>query len=149
MARESSARARVLAAVPALAELLQAGAPGDQVQSDALAVGDGAEAWVLWFILRPGCLVVAAPVAGLRADAVDDAVSRCNAFNAQLDWTVLSVASWNGEHVATLSARLPVPPEDGGRWEAIGGAMQVVLQEAGRARAVFGGLLEDDDRDID
>jgi hypothetical protein len=138
-------RDKVLAAVPALEELLERGAPGDQVQSDALQVGDAAEAWVLWFILRPGCLVVAAPVAGLRADAVGDAVGRCNAYNAELDWTVLSVVFWGDEHVATLSARLPVPPEDGGRWEAIAGAMEVVLREAARARAAFDGLINDGD----
>ena len=39
------------------------------------------------FILRPDCLVVATPVAGLRPDAVDDAVVRCNAYNRGMRWT--------------------------------------------------------------
>jgi hypothetical protein len=140
----SGARERVLAAVPALADLLAHGAAGDQVQSDPLSAGDDPTAWVLWFILRPDCLVVAAPVAGLRQDAVADAVVRCNAYNGGLRWSVLSVAPWEGEQVATLSARVPLPPEGAGRWEAIGGAMEAILHDAGPARSVFEGLVSDE-----
>ena len=136
----SGPRERVLAAVPALEDLLLRGRPGEQVQSEPLAVGDGEAAWLLWFLLRPDCLVIAVPVAGLRADAVADAVTRCNAFNGGMRWTVLSVAPWEGEQVATLSARLPLPPEDEGRWEAIGAAMEAVLRDAAPARGVFEGL---------
>ena len=140
----SGARERVLAAVPALDDLLLHGEPGEQVQSEPLAVGDGAAAWVLWFVLRPACLVIAAPVAGLRDGALGDAVMCCNAFNAGMRWTVLSVAPSEGEQLATLSARLPIPPEDEGRWEAIGAAMEAVLREAGPARSFFEGLIADE-----
>jgi hypothetical protein len=140
----SGARERVVAAVPALEDLLLRGEPGEQVQSDPLAVGDGAAGWVLWFLLRPACLVIAAPVASLVDGAIGEAVTRCNAFNAGMRWTVLSVAPWEGEQVATLSARLPIPPEDEGRWEAIGAAMEAVLREAGPARAFFEGLIGDE-----
>jgi hypothetical protein len=140
----SEARERVLAAVPALDDLLLRGRPGDQVQSAPLAVGDeGARS--LLFVLRPACLVIATPVAALRGDAATEALTRCNAFNAGMRWTVLSVAPWAGEQVATLSARLPLPPEDEGRWEAIGAAMEAVLREAGPARTVFEGLVEEDE----
>ena len=141
---ESGARERVLAAVPALEDLLLRGEPGEQVQSEPLAVGDGGQGWALWFVLRPACLVIAAPVAALRDGALGEAVTRCNAFNAGIRWTVLSVAPWEGEQVATLSARLPIPPEDEGRWEAIGAAMEAVLREAGPARGFFEGLIADD-----
>jgi hypothetical protein len=134
----------VLGAVPGLDELLERGAPGDQVQSDALQVGDAQESWLLWFILRPTCLVVAVPVAGLRADAVGDAVGRCNAFNSDLDWSVLSVSDWDGDQVVTLSTRLPLLPEDWGRWEAIGGTMEGLLREAAQARSLFGDLIAED-----
>jgi hypothetical protein len=136
----SAARERVLAAVPGLEALLAGGAPGDQVRSDPLVAGDDPDGWILWFILRPDCLVIAVPVAGLRQDAVPDAVVRCNAYNGGMRWTVLSVAPWEGEQVATLSARLPLPPEDEGRWEAIGAAMEAVLRDAAPARGVFEGL---------
>ena len=139
----SDARERVLAAVPALDDLLLRGRPGDQVQSDPLAVGEGS-AWVVWFFLRPACLVIAVPLTGLRDDATAEAVTRCNAFNAGMRWTVLSVAPWEGEQVATLSARLPIPAEDEGRWEAIGAAMEAVLREAGPARSFFEGLVSDE-----
>jgi hypothetical protein len=140
----SAARERVLAAVPALDDLLLSGRPGDQIQSEPLAVGGGA-AWLLSFVLRPACLVIAAPVAGVRDDAVAEALTRCNAFNAGLRWTVLSVAPWEGEQLATLSARLPLPPEDEGRWEAIGAGMEAVLREAGPARSFFEGLMRDEE----
>ena len=141
MPADAAARERVLAAVPALEGLLARGGAGDEVRSDALSAGDGAQAWILWFILRPDCLVVATAVAGLRDDAVDDAVVRCNAYNRGMRWSVLSVAPWDGDQVATLSARVPLPPEDGGRWQAIGGAMEAVLRDAAPARSVFEGLL--------
>jgi hypothetical protein len=136
----SGARERVLAAVPELEDLLLRGRPGEQVQSAALSVGGDDGAWVLWFLLQTDCLVIAVPVAGLRSDALADAAVRCNAYNGGLRWTVLSVAPWEGEQVATLSARLPLPPEDEGRWEAIGGAMEAVLRDAAPARGVFEGL---------
>jgi hypothetical protein len=84
--------------------------------------------------------VIALPVASLRSDAQTEAIVRCNAYNGGLRWSVLSVAPWEGEQVATLSARVPLPPEDEGRWEAIGGAMEAVLRDAGPARSVFEGL---------
>jgi hypothetical protein len=144
MPSSASARERVLAVVPALEGLLARGAAGDEVRSDALSAGADAQAWILWFILRPDCLVVATPVAGLRADAVDAAVVRCNAYNRGMRWSVLSVAPWDGDQVATLSARVPLPPGEDGRWEAIGGAMEAVLRDAAPARTVFEGLLSGD-----
>jgi hypothetical protein len=140
----SGARERVLAAVPGLERLLASGAPGDQVQSEPLAAGDEPDGWILWFILRPDCLVIAAPVAGLRQDAVPDAVLRCNAYNGGMRWSVLSVAPWEGDQVATLSARIPVLPEAMRRWETIGGAMEAVVRDAGPARSVFEGLIGDE-----
>jgi hypothetical protein len=136
----AGARERVLAAVPELDDLLLGGRPGEQVQSQPLSMGESEAAWTLWFILQSDCLVIAVPVAGLRPDASDDAAVRCNAYNGGMRWTVLSVAPWEGDQVATLSARLPLPPEDEGRWEAIGGAMEAVLRAAGPARSVFEGL---------
>jgi hypothetical protein len=139
----SEARTRVLAAVPALAGLLADGSPGDQVQSDPLAAGDDPTPWRLWFLLRPGGLVIATPVGQIRADGVEEAVLRCNAYNGGLRWTVLSVAPWEGEQVATLTARLAVPPEDAGRWEAVGAAMEAVLRDAAPARSVLEGLIDE------
>jgi hypothetical protein len=136
----SSARERVLAAVPELDDLLLGGRPGEQVRSEPLAVGGTEAAWILWFILQTDCMVIAVPVAGLRPDALADAAVRCNAYNGGMRWTVLSVAPWEGEQVATLSARFPLPAEDEGRWEAIGGAMEAVLRDAAPARSVFEGL---------
>jgi hypothetical protein len=136
----ADARDRVLAAVPELDDLLLGGRPGEQVRSQPLAVGAGDAARVLWFILQTDCLVIAVPVAGLRADALADAAVRCNAYNGGMRWTVVSVAPWEGEQVATLSARVPLPPEDEGRWEAIGAAMEAVLRDAGPARSLFEGL---------
>ena len=136
----AAARERVLAAVPELEDLLLRGQPGEQVRSEPLAVGADAAAWLLWFLLRPDCLVIAVPVAGLRADALADAAVRCNAYNSGMRWTVLSVAPWEGEQVATLSGRVPLPPEDEGRWEALGAAMDAVLRDAGPARSAFEGL---------
>ena len=140
----AAARERVLAAVPGLEALLAGGAPGDQVRSDPLVAGDDPEGWILWFILRPDCLVIAIPVAGLRQDGVPDAVVRCNAYNGGMRWSVLSVAPWEGDQVATLSARVPVLPEAAGRWETIGGAMEAVVRDAGPARSVFEGLIGDE-----
>ena len=136
----AAARERVLAAVPELEDLLLRGQPGEQVRSEPLAVGTDETAWLLWFLLRPDCLVIAVPVAGLRAEAMADAAVRCNAYNSGMRWTVLSVAPWEGEQVATLSGRVPLPPEDEGRWEAIGAAMEAVLRDAGPARSMFEGL---------
>jgi hypothetical protein len=140
----SAARERVLAAVPGLEALLASGGAGDQVRSDPLVTGDDPEGWILWFILRPDCLVIAVPVAGLLQDAVPDAVVRCNAYNGGMRWSVLSVAPWEGDQVATLSARVPVLPEAAGRWETIGGAMEAVVRDAGAARSVFEGLIGDE-----
>jgi hypothetical protein len=140
----SAARERVLAAVPGLEGLLAGGGPGDQVRSDPLVTGDDAEGWILWFILRQDCLVVAVPVAGLRQDAVPNAVVRCNAYNGGMRWSVLSVAPWEGDQVATLSARVPVLPESAWRWETIGGAIEAVVRDAGPARSVFEGLIGDE-----
>jgi uncharacterized protein YjlB len=137
---EGSARERVLAVVPELDDLLLGGRPGEQVRSQPLAVGEGGAAWLLWFLLQPDCLVIAVPVGALRSDALADAAVRCNAYNGGMRWTVLSVAPWEGEQVATLSARLPLPPDDEDRWEAIGGAMEAVLRAAAPARSVFEGL---------
>ena len=136
----SAARERVLAAVPELDDLLLRGEPGERVRSGALSLGDDESAWVLSFLLRTDCLVIAVPVARLRADALADAAVRCNAYNGGMRWTVLSIAPWEGQQVATLSARVPLPPEDEGRWEAIGGAMEAVLRDAGPARGLFEGL---------
>ena len=144
MQAPSEARERVLAAIPALDDLLLRGRPGDQVQSEPLAVG-GDTAWVLWCVLRPACLVIATPVAALRDGALAEALTRANAFNGGMRWTVLSVAPSEGDQLATLSARLPLPPEDEGRWEAIGAAMEAVLREAGPARSFFEGLVQDDE----
>jgi len=136
----ASVRERVLAAVPELDDLLLRGRAGEQVRSEPLAVGGDDAAWILWFVLQSDCLVIAVPVAGLRPDALADAAVRCNAYNGGMRWTVLSVAPWEGEQVATLSARVPLPPEDEGRWEAIGGAMEAMLRAAAPARSVFEGL---------
>ena len=136
----ASARERVLAAVPELDDLILGGRPGEQVRSEPLAVGAGEAAWILWFVLQTDCLVIAVPVAGLRPDALADAAVRCNAYNGGMHWTVLSVAPWEGEQVATLSTRFPLPPDDESRWEAIGAAMEAVLRAAGPARTVFEGL---------
>jgi hypothetical protein len=136
----AAARERVLAAVPDLDDLLVRGQPGEQVQSRPLSIGAEESAWLLWFLLQTDCLVIAVPVGGLRTDAFADAAERCNAYNGGMRWTVLSVAPWEGEQVATLSARLALPPEDEGRWEAIGTAMEAVLRDAGPAREVFEGL---------
>jgi hypothetical protein len=138
---QESARERVLQAVPELGELIERGAPGDQVQSGPLAV-DGEEAWLLWFVRREHGLVITVPIAGVRAEAVADALDRCNDHNAALQWSVLSLATWDGDQVVSLSVRLPLPANADDVWEMVGGAIQHVLEAAGLARERFADLLE-------
>ena len=136
------ARERVLSAVPGLEELLEHGQVGEQVQSDALAAGDADEAWLLWFIRQPYGLAVAVPVAGVRGDAVAEALERCNALNAAMDWGVACLVSLGGEEVAVLSVRLALDGEAGDVWGVIGQAMQFVVEGAGSARERFRDLVE-------
>jgi hypothetical protein len=138
---QDSARERVLEVVPGLDELIERGSPGDQVQSSPLAV-DGGQPWLLWFVRREHGLVITVPIAGIREDAVPEGLARCNEHNAALQWSVLSLATWDGDQVASLSVRLPLPvtPED--VWAMIGGAMQHVLEAAGPARERFSDLVE-------
>ena len=58
----TSARERILEVVPGLDELLERGAPGDQVQSQPLAAGAAEQAWLLWFVWHRNGLVILAPV---------------------------------------------------------------------------------------
>jgi hypothetical protein len=131
----------VLQVVPGLDELIERGAPGDQVESGPLAV-DGGQAWLLWFVRREHGLVITVPIAGVRQDAVADALERCNDHNAALQWSVLSVATWDGDQVVSLSVRLPLPPTGEDVWAMVGGAMQHVLEAAGLARERFSDLVE-------
>ena len=135
MSAAASARERVLAAVPALEGLLTDGAAGDEVRSDALAAGDDAQAWILWFLLRPDCLVVATPVAGLRPDAVDDAVVRCNAYNRGMRWSVLTVAPWDGDQ-AVRAQDEPEDPRLGVVARGEGVAADLVARRAAREQAL-------------
>ena len=139
----TSARERVLEVVPGLDELLERGAPGDQVQSQALAAGAAEQAWLLWFVRHRDGLVIVAPLAGIRPDAVPEALARCNEHNAAMEWSVLSVAPWESGQVASLSVRLPLPPHPGDVWDMVGGSMQHVLEAAGPARERFSDLIED------
>ena len=127
--------------VPGLDELIERGGPGDQLQSSALAVGDG-QAWVLWFVRREHGLVITVPVAGVRDDAVPEALDRCNEHNAALQWSVLSLATWDGDQVVSLSVRLALPSHGEDVWEMVGGAMQHVLEAAGFARERLSDLVE-------
>ena len=139
----TSARERVLEVVPGLDELLERGAPGDQVQSQALAAGAAEQAWLLWFVRRRDGLVIIAPLAGIRPDAVPEALARCNEHNAAMEWSVLSVAPWEGGQVASLSVRLALPPRPDDVWAMVGGSMQHVLEAAGPARERLSDLIED------
>jgi hypothetical protein len=138
---QESARERVLEVVPELDELIERGAPGDQVQSSPLAV-DGGQAWLLWFVRREHGLVITVPVAGVRGDAVPEALERCNEHNAALQWSVLSLATWDGDQVVSLSVRLPLPASPDDVWPMVGGAMQHMLEAAGLARERLSDLLE-------
>ena len=138
-----SARERVLEVVPGLDELLERGATGDQVQSQPLAAGGSDQAWLLWFIRHQRGLVIAVPLAGIRSDAVPEALERCNEHNSVLEWSVMSVAAWENGHVASLSVRLALPPRPEDVWEMVGGSMQHVLEAAGPARERLGELIED------
>lgn len=138
-----SARERVLDVVPGLDELLERGAPGDQVQSQPLAAGASEHAWLLWFVRHRHGLVILTPLAGIREDAVAEALARCNEHNAAMEWSTLSVAPWDGGQVASLSVRLPLPSRIDDAWEMIGGSMQHVLEAAGPARERFSDLIED------
>jgi hypothetical protein len=139
---QDSARERVLQVVPGLDELIERGAPGDQVQSSALSVGDG-PAWLLWFVRREHGLVITVPVAGIRDDAVADGLERCNEHNASLQWSVLSLAPWDEDQVVSLSVRLPLPPTPGDLWAMLGGSIQHVLEAAGFARDRFSDLVKE------
>jgi hypothetical protein len=139
----TSARERVLDVVPGLDELLERGAPGDQVQSQPLATGASEQAWLLWFVRRRHGLVILTPLAGIRADAVPEALVRCNEHNAAMEWSVLSVSPWESGQVASLSVRLTLPPRLDDVWDMVGGSMQHVLEAAGPARERFGDLIED------
>jgi hypothetical protein len=140
-AGDPAARERVLEVVPGLDDLIERGVPGDQLQSVPLAV-DGEQAWLLWFVRREHGLVIAVPVAGLRADAVQDGLERCNEHNSALQWSVLSVSSWEGDEIVSLSVRMPLPPTAEDVWAMVGGAMQHVLEAAGLARERFADLVE-------
>jgi hypothetical protein len=139
---EASARERVVQVVPGLDELIERGGPGDQVQSGPLAV-EGGQPWVLWFVRREHGLVVTVPVAGVRGDAVPEALERCNDHNAALQWSVLALATWEGDHVVSLSVRLPLPATPDDVWAMVGGAMQHVLEAAGPARERLSDLVEE------
>jgi hypothetical protein len=138
---QESARERVLQVVPGLDELIERGTAGDQVQSSPLAL-DGEQAWLLWFVRREHGLVITVPVAGVREDAVSEALERCNDHNAALQWSVLSLATWDGDQVVSLSVRLPLPAHEDDAWAMVGGAMQHVLEAAGLARERLSDLLE-------
>jgi hypothetical protein len=138
----TSARERVLDVVPGLDELIERGAPGDQVQSQPLAAGAAEQAWLLWFVRHRAGLVILTPLAGIRPDAVPEAIVRCNEHNAAMEWPVLSVAAWEGGQVASLSVRLPLPPHLDDVWSMVGGSMQHVLEAAGPARERFSDLIE-------
>jgi hypothetical protein len=137
-----SARERVLDVVPGLDELLERGAPGDQVQSQPLAAGTSEHAWLLWFVRHPNGVVIVTPLAGIRPDAVPDALERCNEHNAAMEWSVLSVAEWEAGQVASLSVRLALPGRMDDVWEMVGGSMQHVLEAAGPARDRLSDLIE-------
>jgi hypothetical protein len=139
----TSARERVLEVVPGLDELLERGAPGDQVQSQPLAAGTSEQAWLLWFVRHPNGLVILTPLAGIREDAVAAALVRCNEHNAAMEWSVMSVAPWEGGQVASLSVRLALPPLVDDAWDMIGGSMQHVLEGAGPARERLSDLIDD------
>jgi hypothetical protein len=131
----------VLQVVPGLDELIERGVPGDQAQSTPLAV-DGGQPWLLWFIRREHGLVISVPVAGVRHDAVAEALERCNDHNSALQWSVLSLTTWDGDDVVSLSVRLPLPPTPDDVWAMVGGAMQHVLEAAGPVRERFEDLVE-------
>jgi hypothetical protein len=139
----TGARERVLDVVPGLDELLERGAPGDQVQSQPLAAGGSEQAWLLWFVRHRNGLVIVTPLAGIREDAVSEALVRCNEHNAAMEWSTLSVAPWDRGQVASLAVRLPLPPRLDDVWEMVGGSMQHVLEAAGPARERLSDLTED------
>lgn len=139
----TSARERVLDVVPGLDELIERGAPGDQVQSQPLAAGAAEQAWLLWFVRHRHGLVILTPLAGIREDAVPEALVRCNEHNAAMEWSTLSVAPWEHGQVASLAVRLPLPPRPDDVWEMVGGSMQHVLEAAGPARERLSDLIED------
>jgi hypothetical protein len=141
--QELTARERVLDVVPGLDELLERGAPGDQVQSSPLAAGTAEQAWLLWFVRHRHGLVIVTPLAGIRADAVPEALTRCNEHNAAMEWSTLSVAPWEDGQIASLAVRLPLPPQTDDAWEMIGGSMQHVLEAAGPARERLSDLIEE------
>jgi hypothetical protein len=136
------ARERVLEVVPGLDELISRGAPGEQLQSRPLTAGDAEEAWLLWFVRREYGLVISVPVAGVGAEAVDEALARCNEHNAALLWSTLSLADWDGDRVVSLAVRLPLPRDPDDIWIAVGTSIEHVLEAAGLARARFGDLIE-------
>lgn len=137
---QDSARERVLEVVPGLDELIERGGPGDQLQSSPLAVDE--QAWLLWFVRREHGIVITVPIAGVRQDAVPDALERCNDHNAALQWSTLSLATWEGDQVVSLSVRLPLPPTGEDVWAMVAGAIQHVLEAAGLARQRFVDLVE-------
>jgi hypothetical protein len=139
----TSARERVLDVVPGLDELIERGAPGDQVQSQPLAAGASEQAWLLWFVRHRHGLVILTPLAGIRGDAVPEALARCNEHNAAMEWSTLSVAPWEHGQVASLAVRLPLPARIDDVWEMIGASMQHVLEAAGPARERLSDLIED------
>jgi hypothetical protein len=130
----TTARERLLEVVPGLDALIASGDDGDQVQSDALAVAGSPDAWQVWFVRRPRGLVLALPVAGVREDALAEALQRCNRYNGTLQWSVLAVGEWEREHVATLSARLAFPGRQDDLWEAVAQSLQHLLEAATPAR---------------
>jgi hypothetical protein len=138
----TSARERVLDVVPGLDELLERGTHGEQIQSRPLAAGTSEQAWLLWFVRHPNGLVILTPLAGIREDAVAEALVRCNEHNAAMEWSVMSVAPWEDGQVASLSVRLALPPRVDDVWEMVGGSMQHVLEAAGPARDRLSDLIE-------
>jgi hypothetical protein len=138
----TSPRERVLDVVPGLDELIERGAPGDQVQSAPLSTGEG-DAWLLWFVRLQHGLAISVPVAGVRAGAEQEALARCNEHNAALQWSTLSLADWDGEPVVSLAVRLPLPREEAEIWATVGHSIQHVLEAAGLARERFGDLIRE------
>src|SRR4051812_49816985 len=137
----AGAKARILKVVPELDELIARGKPGEQVQSGGLAIGGAEDAWVLWFVRQSQGLAVLTPVAPIRDDAAAEALRRCNAHNGALVWAVLHLAEWGENQVVSLSVRLSLLPREDDLWDAIGTAMQYLLENAPAARERFADLL--------
>lgn len=84
----------------------------------------------MWFIRQGGGLTISVPLGPVVAEARPRVLETMNDDNASLRWSVLSSARWDGEEIVSLSARVPIQPDEDLLFSEIRAALDFLLSEA-------------------